>query len=125
MGGRCWSVGTDRAGTATFTNRTVLLEGTPHAVGCGRSVYGYSYAGSNYLDTASSTPRCNGDWPIDVPVPANKPGGADSVLIQLAPRPGRSSRAIAPPAVSPKLIDAGRRGANANRALLRCPPLMA
>ncbi|MFJ8916322.1 hypothetical protein [Amycolatopsis sp. NPDC102389] len=79
------------SGTATFTNRTVLLEGTLHAVGCGRSVYGYSYAGPNYLGTASSTPRCDGNWPIDIPVPANKPGGADRVLIQLDAPDGANS----------------------------------
>ncbi|GAA1307629.1 hypothetical protein GCM10009634_70920 [Saccharothrix xinjiangensis] len=71
------------SGTATFTNRWVILEGTLHAVGCDRAVYGDSYAGSNHLGSASSTPRCDGNWPIDIPVPANVVGGADRVLIRL------------------------------------------
>ncbi len=72
-------------GTATFTNRTVILQGTLHAVGCGRAIYGYSYAGGNPISggAASSTPRCDGNWSFDVPVPANVAGGADSVLIEL------------------------------------------
>jgi hypothetical protein len=72
------------SGTATFTNRSVILEGTLHAVGCGRAVYGDAYAGTdNYLGSASSTPRCDGNWSLDVPVPANAAGGADRVLITL------------------------------------------
>ncbi|RSM78100.1 hypothetical protein DL991_18630 [Amycolatopsis sp. WAC 01375] len=75
------------SGTATFTNRSVILDGTLHAVGCGRVIYGDAYAGPNdsdYLGSGSSTPRCDGNWPFHVPVPADKPGGADRVLITLA-----------------------------------------
>jgi hypothetical protein len=70
-------------GTATFTNRSVILDGTLHAVGCGRTVYGYAYAGNYPLGSASSTPRCDGDWAFHVPVPADVAGGADSVDVEL------------------------------------------
>ncbi|MDX8056088.1 hypothetical protein SK571_42500 [Lentzea sp. BCCO 10_0798] len=71
-------------GTVTFSNRWATIEGTLHAVGCGRVVYGDAYAWPNYLGSASSTPRCDGNWSLDVPIPANKPGGANRVLITLA-----------------------------------------
>jgi hypothetical protein len=62
----------------------VILKGTLHAVGCGRYVYGLAFAGVNPLGGgATSTPRCDGNWPIDVPVPADVVGGADSVYIAL------------------------------------------
>jgi len=70
-------------GTATFTNRWVTLDGTLHAVGCGRAVYGYAYAGLNPLGEASSTPRCDGNWSFHVPVPANVAGGASTVDVVL------------------------------------------
>ncbi|WP_410592000.1 hypothetical protein [Amycolatopsis sp. lyj-23] len=72
-------------GTATFTNRWVTLDGTLHAVGCGRTVYGDSYAAGNPIPggSASSTPRCDGNWPIHIPVPADVVGGADSVAVSL------------------------------------------
>ncbi|MEU4519894.1 hypothetical protein AB0F52_14380 [Amycolatopsis sp. NPDC024027] len=79
-------------GYATFTNRWVTLDGTLHAVGCGRVVYGDSYAAGKYLDSASSTPRCDGNWPIHIPVPADVVGGADSVLITLAAPDGTAAR---------------------------------
>jgi hypothetical protein len=79
-------------GDATFTNRWVTLDGTLHAVGCGRTVYGDSYAAGNYLDSASSTPRCDGNWQFHIPVPANVVGGADSVLITLAAPDGSAAR---------------------------------
>ncbi len=81
-------------GTATFTNRWVTLDGTLHAVGCGRVVYGDSYAAGKGIDggSASSTPRCDGNWPIHVPVPADVVGGADSVLITLAAPDGTAAR---------------------------------
>jgi hypothetical protein len=81
-------------GEATFTNRSVILDGTLHAVGCGRVVLGNSYAGpdlSDHLGSGSSTPRCSGDWSIHVPVPADKPGGADRVLITLVAPDGSAS----------------------------------
>lgn len=79
-------------GTATFSNRWVTLDGTLHAVGCGRAVYGFAYAGINPVgDGASSTPRCDGNWPFHVPVPADVAGGADSVFITLVAPDGSNS----------------------------------
>jgi hypothetical protein len=79
-------------GDATFSNRWVTLDGTLHAVGCGRTVYGDSYAAGKYLDSASSTPRCDGNWPFHIPVPADVVGGADSVKITLAAPDGAASK---------------------------------
>ena len=72
-------------GDATFTNRSVILDGTLHAVGCGRTVYGYAYVGDDpaSIGKASSTPRCDGNWPFHVPVPADRVGGAISVRVEL------------------------------------------
>ncbi|MDX3193934.1 hypothetical protein PV458_36525 [Streptomyces sp. MN03-5084-2B] len=70
-------------GDATFTDRSVILDGTLHAVGCGRYVKGQSRARDIILDEATSTPRCDGNWSFHVPVPANVAGGADEIVIYL------------------------------------------
>ena len=80
-------------GDATFTDRSVILDGTLHAVGCGRYVWGDSFNGpdsSGHLGSASSTPRCDGNWSFHVPVPADVAGGADRVLITLIAPDGRN-----------------------------------
>jgi hypothetical protein len=70
-------------GTATFTDRSVILDGTLHVVGCDRAVYGYAYAGLTRLGVASSTRRCDGNWTFHVPVPADVAGGASTVDVVL------------------------------------------
>ncbi|KFU77242.1 hypothetical protein SAMN04489729_0593 [Amycolatopsis lurida] len=76
-------------GTVTFSNRTVTIDGTLHAVGC-RFIWGDSYAKSNYLGSGSSKQHCNKNHPIHVPVPADVAGGATLLKVFLdAPGAGQ------------------------------------
>ncbi len=76
-------------GTVTFSNRTVTIDGTLHAVGC-RFVWGDSYAKTNYLGSGSSKHHCDKNHPIHVPVPADVAGGATLVKVFLdAPGAGQ------------------------------------
>ncbi|WP_327548612.1 hypothetical protein [Amycolatopsis sp.] len=73
-------------GTVNFSARNVTITGTLHAVGC-RYVKAEAYVGVDTnppLGRNQSPYYCNTNVPITLPVPANKPGGADNVDISLS-----------------------------------------
>lgn len=75
-------------GTAAFSNRSVTVAGTFHAVGC-RRFYAASHAGSTQLDIRSTSLHCNATTQETLPLTANVPGGANFVRVALADANGK------------------------------------
>ncbi|MGW4394681.1 hypothetical protein ACWEHA_05270 [Amycolatopsis nivea] len=69
-------------GTAAFSNRSVTVAGTFHAVGC-RRFYAAPHAGSKQLDIKSTSLHCNSTTQENMPLAANVVGGANFVRVAL------------------------------------------
>ena len=72
-------------GTVTFYNRAVLVEGEQKAVassGC-RQTEGITLASEGMLGVRSWAWTCSGSAAFSFTVPANRPGGADKVAVNL------------------------------------------
>lgn len=74
-------------GTAAFSNRSVTVAGTFHAVGC-RRFYAASHAGSAQLDIRSTSTHCNTTTQETLPLTANVVGGANFVRVALTDASG-------------------------------------
>lgn len=80
-------------GTVTFYNRSVGIKGPAHFVGC-RTIHAWSVdiQGSvdKILDYGSTSPKCDRDYFVDIPLEANIPGGAERVVIELRDGAGKA-----------------------------------
>lgn len=69
-------------GTATWSNRSVYVNGSFKATGC-RRVYARAFAGSTSLDFQSTSTWCNRSGPADFPLEANVVGGSDNIWVYM------------------------------------------
>ncbi len=74
-------------GTAAFSNRSVTVTGTFHAVGC-RRFYAASHAGGKQLNIRSTSLHCNTKSQETLPLTANVIGGANFVRVALTDASG-------------------------------------
>jgi hypothetical protein len=70
------------AGTITWYNRSVKINGTLKAVNC-RQIRAEAWAGINPQGTGFSGTQCNSTTPQPIGLSANVPGGADHVEITM------------------------------------------
>jgi hypothetical protein len=80
-------------GKVTFYNRSAGVTGTGHFVGC-RTLYAWAIdkqPGDKevVLDVGSTSPQCDKNHPINIPLEANIAGGADRVLLELRDGAGK------------------------------------
>lgn len=80
-------------GTITFYNRSVSVKGPAHLVGC-RTIYATAYdiqegGGLKRIDIGSSSPQCDKDHLINIPLDADTPGGADMVMLEMRDGDGK------------------------------------
>ncbi|MDX8147651.1 hypothetical protein SK854_36460 [Lentzea sp. BCCO 10_0061] len=80
-------------GRVTFYNRSASVVGTGHFVGC-RTLYAWAIdkqPGDKEvaLDVGSTSPQCDKDHPINIPLEANIAGGADRVILELRDGAGK------------------------------------
>lgn len=79
-------------GRVTFYNRGASVNGTAHLVGC-RTFYAWTIDKQGDkevpLDVKSSSPKCDGNFAIDIPLEANIVGGADRVIIEMRDGAGK------------------------------------
>lgn len=81
-------------GTITFYNRSVSVTGAAHFVGC-RTIYATAYdiqegGGLKRIDIGSSSPQCDRDHLINIPLSADTPGGADMVMLEMRDGDGKN-----------------------------------
>ncbi|MFD5271525.1 hypothetical protein [Streptomyces sp. NPDC058335] len=69
-------------GTATWSNRSVSIDGWFKASNC-RRVYVVAWAGSTLLDEKSSSTWCNRSGPADFILDANVVGGSDNIWVYM------------------------------------------
>jgi hypothetical protein len=80
-------------GTIAFYNRSVSVTGPAHFVGC-RTIYAIAYdiqegGGLKRIDIGSSSPQCDRDHFINIPLSADTPGGADMVMLEMRDGDGK------------------------------------
>ncbi|MGW6928996.1 hypothetical protein ACWGE0_02965 [Lentzea sp. NPDC054927] len=81
-------------GTVTFYNRSVNVSGPAHFVGC-RTIYAIAYdiqegGGLKRIDIGSSSPQCDKDHLINIPLSADTGGGADMVMLEMRDGNGKA-----------------------------------
>lgn len=69
-------------GTASWSNRTVTIDGSFKATGC-RRVYAEAYAGDTPLGLQSTSTWCDRSGPQDFSLNADVVGGSDNVYIYM------------------------------------------
>ncbi|MEV0113668.1 hypothetical protein AB0H77_10545 [Streptomyces sp. NPDC050844] len=69
-------------GTATWSNRSVYVNGSFKATGC-RRVYALAFAGSTSLDIQNTSTWCDRSGPQDFPLKANVVGGSDNIWVYM------------------------------------------
>ncbi|MEU0161679.1 hypothetical protein ABZ154_23295 [Streptomyces sp. NPDC006261] len=69
-------------GTASWTNRSVSVDGSFKATGC-RRVYVRAFAGSTSLDFKSTSTWCNRSGPAHFDLAANVVGGSDNIWVYM------------------------------------------
>ncbi|GGU63729.1 hypothetical protein [Streptomyces lavendofoliae] len=69
-------------GTATWSNRSVSVDGSFKASNC-RRVYVRAFAGSTTLDFQSSSTWCNRSGPANFTLDANVVGGSDNIWVYM------------------------------------------
>ncbi|MFI9106537.1 hypothetical protein ACIGXA_39175 [Streptomyces fildesensis] len=75
-------------GTATWSNRSVFVNGSFKASNC-RRVYARAFAGSTSLDFRSTSTWCNRSGPSDFSLDANVVGGSDNIWIYMTDENGK------------------------------------
>lgn len=76
-------------GTVTWYNRSATVSGTLKATGC-RRVYGQAFAGAAEKAYKSSSTQCDSTTPQTLILPADVPGGADTVYIWMTDGTGKA-----------------------------------
>jgi hypothetical protein len=81
-------------GTVTFYNRSVGITGPAHFVGC-RTIYAFAYdvqpgGARKQLDAGSTSPQCDRDHFVNIPLAADVSGGADLVRLEMRDGNGKA-----------------------------------
>ena len=74
-------------GTASWSNRSVAIDGSFKATGC-RRVYARAFAGSTSLDFKSTSTWCDRSGPADFALVANVVGGSDNIWVYMTDENG-------------------------------------
>jgi len=74
-------------GTATWSNRSVFVNGSFKATGC-RRVYARAFAGSTSLDFRSTSTWCDTSGPADFSLAADVVGGSDNIWVYMTDENG-------------------------------------
>ncbi|MFF6918634.1 hypothetical protein [Streptomyces sp. NPDC012466] len=69
-------------GTATWSNRSVDVQGSFKATGC-RRMYAHAWAGDTELDYRSTSTWCDRSGSAPFPLEANVVGGSDSIWVYM------------------------------------------
>jgi len=69
-------------GTASWSNRSVTIDGSFKATGC-RRVYAEAFAGSTPLDFRSTSTWCDTAGPADFSLSADVVGGSDNIWVYM------------------------------------------
>ncbi|SHM90699.1 hypothetical protein [Actinacidiphila paucisporea] len=75
-------------GTATWSNRSVAIDGSFKATGC-RRVYARAFAGSTSLDFRSTSTWCDTSGPADFTLVADVVGGSDNIWVYMTDENGK------------------------------------